>query len=333
MTTRFGLLLPHFGKEANPARLIDGARLAEELGLDSLWVRDHLVFHPHGMEGTDRTFIEPFVTLAYIAGVTDRIGLGTATVIPFRHPIHLASSVASLSWIARRRLDLGIGSGTFQHEFDVIGMGDAERPALMREHIEIARGLWAGKTIEHHTPQYDFADVDLKPGLDEAVAVWWGGGAPASTRLAVDFCDGWLPGRITFLTYEKRVAQIRQRCADQGRPMILTGAVPITSIGATREEARGRLNQDGLVRNAANQRFWVKPPSGEFVTMDDLDGSVLAGTPSDVAAGVERYIEIGCDLLIFDFRFRFADWLDQIRTLATDVLPRVSQGPRPTVAA
>ncbi len=76
MATRFGLLIPHFGVEADQDLLIKGAQLADRLGFDSLWVRDHLVFHPHGMEGTDRTFIEPFVALTYLAAATEKIGLG-----------------------------------------------------------------------------------------------------------------------------------------------------------------------------------------------------------------------------------------------------------------
>jgi alkanesulfonate monooxygenase SsuD/methylene tetrahydromethanopterin reductase-like flavin-dependent oxidoreductase (luciferase family) len=327
MTTRFGLLVPHFGADADQDLLTEGARLAERLGFDSLWVRDHLVFHPHGMEGTDRTFIEPFITLSYLAGVTERIGLGTATVIPFRHPIHLAYSVASLSWITRRRFDLGIGAGNFQHEFDVIGLGHVDRPALMREQTLIARRLWAGETLEYHSDLYDFADVDIKPRPLFPVPVWWGGATPASARLAVDFCDGWLPGRITFPTYERRVAQIRQLCADQGKPMIKVGAVPVTSIDDTTEAAIARLNVPGLLKNANAQRFWVKPPSGEFTRIEELEGSILVGTPEEIVAGVRRYQEIGCDLLVFDFRMRFRDWLEQMRILAHEVLPKVGGGP------
>src|SRR3954463_4838133 len=141
--TRFGLLVPHFGAEADQDLLIEGAQLAERLGFDSLWVRDHLVFHPHGMEGTDRTFIEPFVTLTYLAAKTQKIGLGAATIIPFRHPINMAYSVASMSWLTRRKFDLGIGSGNFQHEFDVIGQSNEDRVAMMKEHVQIARKLWA----------------------------------------------------------------------------------------------------------------------------------------------------------------------------------------------
>ena len=331
MTTRFGLLVPHFGEDADQDRLVEGARLAERLGFDSLWVRDHLVFHPHGMEGTDRTFIEPFVTLAFLAGVTERIGLGTATVIPFRHAVYLAYSVGSLSWLTRRRFDLGIGAGNFQHEFDVAGLGDADRPALMREQVEIARRLWTGESVEHHSQHYDFSDVDLKPTPLSPVNVWWGGATPASARLAVDFCEGWLPGRITFPTYERRLQQIRERCTEQNKPMILTGAVPVTSIGSTREDGLQRLNVPGLIKNANNQRFWLKPPSGEFTRIEELDGSILAGTAEDVAEGVNRYVEIGCDLLVFDLRFRFANWLDQIRVIAEEVLPRVGTADEATV--
>jgi len=322
--TRFGLLVPHFGEDADQDLLIEGVRLAERFGFDSLWVRDHLVFHPHGMEGTDRTFIEPFITLSFVAGVTSTIGLGAATIIPFRHPILMAYSVASLSWITRRRFDLGIGAGNFQHEFDVIGQGDVDRPAMMKEQTLIARELWSGASLEHHSDLYEFTDVDLTPPPLQDVPVWWGGATPASARLAVDFCDGWLPGRITFPTFERRVAKIREMTEEQGKPMIMTGAVPVTSIDATREAALNKLNVPGLIKNANNQRFWVKPESGEFTTIEELDGSILAGTPDDVLAGVERYRELGADLIIFDFRFRFPDWLEQIETLAHDVLPRAA---------
>lgn len=329
MPTRFGLLVPHFGEDADQDLLVAGARRAEQLGFDSLWVRDHLVFHPHGMEGTDRTFVEPLITLTYLAGVTERIGLGAATIIPFRHPIQLAYSIASMSWLTRRRFDLGIGAGNFQHEFEVIGMGTVPRPALMKEQTLIARRLWSGESVAWESEQYHFADVDLKPQPLFPVPVWWGGATPASARLAVDFCDGWLPGRITFPTYEVRARKIREMCAEQGKPVIGMGAVPVTSLDTTTEAARERLNVPGLIKNANAQKFWIKPEGGEFTRIEELDGSILAGTPDDVAAGVRRYQEIGCDLLVFDFRMRFPDWLEQIEILATEVLPRV-QEPTPT---
>lgn len=323
MATRFGLLLPHFGVEADQDLLIEGVQLADRLGFDSIWVRDHLVFHPHGMEGTDRTFIEPFITLTYLAGKTERIGLGAATIIPFRHPINMAYSVASMSWMTRRRFDLGIGAGNFQHEFDVIGQSDVDRPAMMKEQTLIARELWTGKSVAWESELYKFDDVDIKPQPLFPVPVWWGGATPASARLAVDFCEGWLPGRITFPTYEVRVKKIAEMCAEQGKPRVMAGAVPVTSIDDSFASATARMNVPGLINNANKQKFWLKPESGEFTKIEELDGSILAGSPDDIVRGVQRYQEIGCDLLIFDFRMRFPDWLQQIRILAEEVVPRV----------
>jgi alkanesulfonate monooxygenase SsuD/methylene tetrahydromethanopterin reductase-like flavin-dependent oxidoreductase (luciferase family) len=167
--------------------------------------------------------------------------------------------------------------------------------------------------------------VDLKPQPLFPVPVWWGGATPASARLAVEFCEGWLPGRITFPTYEVRVAKIREMTAERGKQMIMVGAVPVTSIDDTTTAAVERLNVPGLIRNANAQKFWLKPESGEFTRIEELDGSILAGTPDDIVRGVQRYQEIGCDLLIFDFRMRFPDWLQQIEILAREVLPRVSE--------
>jgi len=113
--------------------------------------------------------------------------------------------------------------------------------------------------------------------------------------------------------------------AEQGKPMIKVGAVPVTSLDDTTDAALERLNVPGLIKNANAQKFWIKPEGGEFTKIEELDGSILAGTPDDVVEGVRRYQEIGCDLLIFDFRMRFTDWLQQIEVLAREVLPRVSE--------
>jgi alkanesulfonate monooxygenase SsuD/methylene tetrahydromethanopterin reductase-like flavin-dependent oxidoreductase (luciferase family) len=235
----------------------------------------------------------------------------------------MAYSVASLSWLTRRTFDLGIGAGTFDHEFDVIGQGDEDRVQMMKEQVLIARRLWAGETLAWDSPRYAFTDVDLKPQPLHPVPVWWGGATPAAARLAVDFCEGWLPGRITFPTYATRMKKIRQLCAEQGKPMVMTGAIPITSIGDSFTAAVEAMNLPGLIKNANAQKFWVRPASGEFRTAEDLEGSILAGTPDDIVRDVQRYQELGCDLLIFDLRMRFPDYLEHIRVLADEVLPRV----------
>src|SRR6266540_2712 len=113
---QYGLLLPHFGEHASRQNLIRGAQRIERYGFDSVWVRDHLVFHPHGMEGQDRTHVDPIVTLSLVAGVTDRVILGTGSLIPHRHPIYAALVLSSLEFVAGPgRVIAGFGMGTYGH--------------------------------------------------------------------------------------------------------------------------------------------------------------------------------------------------------------------------
>ena len=100
----YGVLVPHFGEAATPKRIIEGAVLAEDIGLDAVWVRDHLLWTPHGMEGTDPTFVEPLTALAAIASRTSKVYLGTAVLIPLRWPLKLAQDLASLSYLAGGRV-------------------------------------------------------------------------------------------------------------------------------------------------------------------------------------------------------------------------------------
>ena len=108
---KFGLLLPHFGADASIEKCLDGARKAESYGFDSVWVRDHLVFEPHGIEGSDRTHIEGLLVLGAVAVVTKRLVLGTSMTICHRHPIHLAQLFAALSAISEGRIVMGMGVG------------------------------------------------------------------------------------------------------------------------------------------------------------------------------------------------------------------------------
>jgi alkanesulfonate monooxygenase SsuD/methylene tetrahydromethanopterin reductase-like flavin-dependent oxidoreductase (luciferase family) len=142
--------------------------------------------------------------------------------------------------------------------------------------------LWTSETVEWHSELYNFDDVTLKPQPLFDVPVWWGGATPASARLAVDFCQGWLPGRITFPTYEVRVAKIRELAAEQGKPMIWAGAVPVTSIDDSFVAATARMNVSGLIKNANAQKFWLSPTAAGSPGRG-LDGSILAS-----AAGRHR---------------------------------------------
>jgi alkanesulfonate monooxygenase SsuD/methylene tetrahydromethanopterin reductase-like flavin-dependent oxidoreductase (luciferase family) len=323
---KFGLLLPHFGEHASKRNVIDGSVLAEQVGFDSVWVRDHLVFEPHGeMEKPDRTFYDALTTLTAIGAVTERIELGTGSLIPFRHPLVTALMAGTITQLVGPRLILGFGAGTFDHEFDAIQWGDRDRVELVRSNARILERVFTENSVDYSDDNFTFTDVTIEPKpVGGRVPFWYCGATPRSARLAVEFCDGWMPGRISMATLEKRVLTMQELSAAAGRQTPTVAVIPPTSIERTREEALEHVNVPGLLAWANKAKFAVKPPSGTFETVDDLSGQLIVGTPDDAIAEIERFAAAGVEHLVFDLRFKFDRWFDQIEMLGSEVIAKVN---------
>ena len=323
--TSYGLLLPHFGEEADRDKLLKGSQRAEELGFDSVWVRDHLVFEPHGeMEKPNRTFYDALTTLTAIGAVTERIQLGTGSLIPFRHPLVTALIVGTMTQLVGPRVILGFGAGTFDHEFDAVGMVDADRVELVRSNAEILKRVFTENNVSYKDDYFEFNDVSIEPKpVGGRVPFWYCGATPRSARLAVEFCDGWMPGRISLGTMAKRIETMDQLAAEQGKKRPTIAVIPPTSIESTREEALEHVNIPGLLAWANKAKFAVKPPSGKFETVEDLEGQLIAGNPEEAVAECKKFEALGVEHLVFDFRFKFDKWYEQIELLGTEVLPKL----------
>lgn len=329
--TKYGLLLPHFGEQASREKLLDGAKRAEELGFDSVWVRDHLVFEPHGeMEKPNRTFYDALTTLTAIGAVTDRITLGTGSLIPFRHPLVTALMLSTMTHLVGPRLIAGFGAGTFDHEFEAIGLGDADRVELVRSNAAILKLVHTENDVSYKDDYFEFNDVTIEPKpVGGPIPFWYCGATPRSARLAVEFCDGWMPGRISMLTLKKRIETIEDLSASAGRPRPTIAVIPPTSVEATRDEALSYVNIPGLLAWANRSRFAVKPPSGRFETVEDLEGQLIAGNPDEVVAECTKFEALGVEHLVFDCRFKFERWFEQIEMLGREVLPKLRGGAPP----
>ncbi len=322
---KFGLLLPHFGEEADRDKLLKGSKRAEELGFDSVWVRDHLVFEPHGeMEKPNRTFYDALTTLTAIGAVTERIELGTGSLIPFRHPLVTALMAGTMTQLFGQRLILGFGAGTFDHEFDAVGMSGLDRVELVRSNAEIFKRVMVENDVTYRDDYFNFENVTIEPKpIGGRVPVWYCGATPRSARLAVEFCDGWMPGRISMATLEKRITDIERMSQEANRARPTIAVIPPTSIEATREEALEHVNIPGLLAWANKAKFAVKPPSGSFETVDDLSGQLIVGSPEDAVEECRKFEAIGVEHLVFDFRFKFDKWYEQIELLGSEVLPKL----------
>ena len=314
----FGVLLPHFGKETSPSRIIDGSRMCEELGFDSIWVRDHLLWNPHGMEKSALTFIEPFVTLAAVAAVTKRIQLGTAVLVPVRWPLKLSQDLASLSYIAGGRIIAGIGLGFNPEELATVGMRIEDRVDIMRETVEIARLIWKEDNASYRGKIFSFENVTLEPKPAQPIPIFCGGSTRAAIRRAAEYCDGWIPGRVPMATFDDRVKLLRQLTDRK----ITLGNIPVTRIDKDRNKARASINVAALAESSEGASHWIKPPSGKFQTIEDLEGLLIVGNPDDCAAEIEKFRARGVEHLVFDLRLQYDRFEESLELIAKELLPR-----------
>ncbi len=336
MATKYGLLLPHFGEWADRDRLLEGSKLAESYGFDSVWVRDHLIFEPHGeMEKPDRSFFDALITLTAIGAVTEKIELGTGSLIPFRHPLEVALSVATLTHMVGPRFICGYGAGTYDHEFEAVGIDPTiKRWDLVKGTAQVLKKVWTENEVSYDDGFYSFQDVTIEPKpVGGPPPFWYCGNTPASARRAVEYCEGWMPGRISLATFRKRVDTMRELSSEAGKPMPTVAVIPPTSVEATREEALRDVNVEGLLTWANNAKFWVKPPSGRFETWEDLEGTLIAGSPDDVVEECRKFEAAGCEHLVFDFRFKFDSFFEQIDLLGREVLPKLRPSSEAGLAA
>lgn len=122
---------------------------------------------------------------------------------------------------------------------------------------------------------------------------------------------------------EKRIKTMREMTDENGRPMPTIAVIPPTSIEDTREEALKHVNIPGLLAWANKAKFAVKPPSGSFETVEDLEGQLIVGSPDEAVEQIKRFEEVGTEHLVFDFRFKFDRFFEQIELLGTEVLPKL----------
>ena len=315
---QFGVLLPHFGKATSPSRIVDGSRMCEELGFDSLWVRDHLLWQPHGMERAGLKFIEPFVTLSAAAAVTKKIILGIAVLVPVRWPLKVCQDLASLSYLAGGRVIAGMGLGFNPAELATVGMRIEDRVDILRETVEIARRIWTEDSVTYKGKVFSFEDVTLEPKPTAPIPIFCGGSTRAAIRRAAEFCDGWIPGRVPLATFDDRVKFMRQLTNRK----ITLGNIPITRIDKDRNKARASINVAALAESSEGASHWIKPPSGKFETIEDLEGLLIVGDPDDCAAEIEKFRARDVEHLVFDLRLQYDRFEESLEMIARELLPR-----------
>ncbi|WP_369260202.1 LLM class F420-dependent oxidoreductase [Streptomyces sp. R35] len=282
---------------AGPDDLVEIARAADRAGFAYVASCDHVAI-PRRLAGAMSTvWYDPVATLAFLAGVTERVRLlSHVAIVGLRHPLVTAKQYATLDHLSGGRLVLGVGAGHVREEFEAVGADFERRGAVLDETIDALRAaLGSDEFPVHHGKMYDFEGLGQRPRpAQERVPVWVGGSSPAAVRRAALRGDGWLP---------------------QGDPRDrLPG-----QIARLRELRAGAGIEEPLTVGAITEPLYVGEPGWE------VGRRTLSGPPEALAESLREYGAMGVHQIQVRFRSRSREELtDQIAAFGADVAPHLN---------
>lgn len=261
---QFGIALPHFGPAASPHAIVKVAQEAEELGFDSVWALDRLLWplkpaskYPGNPKGelpqVMQNTYDPLTVLAFVAAHTRMVRLGTSVLVaPYRSPVVVAKIVATLDVLSGGRVILGIGAGWSEDEFIVVGQSLVNRHEQTDEFLQVLHELW---TVEEPSFEGKYYRVPRsiflpKPLQKPRPPLWIGGNTKRARQRAAEFGDGWHPtNRLSPSDLAEEMKHLRALAQKAGRDadaIVLTlrwNAVPSLSDNSAVKEVVQKLRE------------------------------------------------------------------------------------------
>ena len=189
-----------------PQMIGDFAQSAESIGLDSLWMGEHVILfdktespYPGSASGKlpvpeGGGMLDTVATFGYLAACTKTLRFGTGiTLLPQRNPIYTAKEFTTLDWLTQGRIDFGIGVGWCKEEVVACGYNFHDRGKRCDEMLQMMKQLWTEPVTEFHGEYYDLAPcrMDPKPVQKPHVPIIVGGHSSAGFRRAAKYGNGW----------------------------------------------------------------------------------------------------------------------------------------------
>lgn len=228
---KFGITIPRFvtpgGDAAIASEFAEVVRDADQGGLDSLWVMDHF-FQIPSIGEADEPMLEGYSTLAFAAGISERISLGTlVTGVTYRHPGILVKTVTTLDVLSGGRAWLGIGAGWYEREHLGLGVpfpAVSERFERLEETLQIANQMWSGEVGAYAGKHYQLAETLCQPmpvSRPRPRIMVGGSGEQKTLRLVARYANACnlfaRPGDEGIALLQHKLDVLRAHCDAEGR--------------------------------------------------------------------------------------------------------------------
>lgn len=207
-----GILLRNSGPVATPEFIAECARAGDASELDHLWVLDHIAIPPDDAEGSGGRYVDALATLAYVAGITTRIRLGTSVlVVPYRPALATANWVAAIQELSGGRLLLGVGAGWMAAEFAAAEVPREQRGKITNDTLAFMDKCFASDVINHNGQDFIFSPRPAKP------AILVGGQGEKALQRVINHGDGWMPTVGDVDKLREPVAMLQREFAAAGK--------------------------------------------------------------------------------------------------------------------
>jgi probable F420-dependent oxidoreductase len=303
-----GIMLPHLGESATRENIVYVAKEAEKQGLDSVWALERLlapvkpqtpyVASPDGsLPAEYQKVFDPLTTLTYLAGVTERISLGTSIIdMLFHNPIILAKSFATLDVLSRGRTIAGFGLGWSKDEYDASGVPFRNRGAQADEFLQVLRRAWTDEVVEFKGKFYNIpaSKIGPKPAQKPHIPIILGGFSPNAFPRVAKYANGWMPiaGFGPLEQIEQAIGALKEASRKENKDPSKVQVVVLTYPNVTETVLKERAPMSGTIEQIGSD---VK----RFKEMDGVAHIIFGYAFSPIGRDVKKMIEVTTQLAKF----------------------------------
>ena len=298
---RFGFALPQVGSAVGPEALVTVAKRAEDLGFDSLWVLDRILWpvnprapYPIGdgsLPVKYKSVLDPLETLTFAAAHTRRIALGTSVLnLPWYTPVLLARRLTTLDILSAGRLKVGFGIGWSPDEYEAAGVTWQERGKRADELIQALKKIWTTDPVEFQGKYYRIPKsvIGPKPVQKPHPPIYMAAYTPSAMKRVAAEANGWFPVGI-----------------------------PLSGVGPMFEGIKGMAKEAG--RDPATLELIVRANVEIHNSPIQKDRGDFTGTLEQIAEDVKTTQNLGAAEIVFDSQFS-----PGVET-ASDIVSRMEQ--------
>ncbi|QLG50077.1 LLM class flavin-dependent oxidoreductase [Natrinema halophilum] len=292
-----------------PEELFRYVERADELGIDSIWLPDHVI--------SERPELDTTVLMSVIAARTRDIKMGPSVLtLPARNPVAVANTYANLDYLTggRGRVIMAVGLGADPRLCDVLGISSAQRPERLREAIELMRRLWTEDSVDYDGEHYQLNGVTVTPKPAQGTLdIWIGGNSDAALKRVARYGDGWFPALMSPQEFNTKLDRLMAFCDEVGREVERDEAGVILPSYVARDPDRARE-----IKARVLERRGLVGSSSKFEECSAF------GTPVDCVETIQKYVDAGCTKFVLMPAGPPSERIGQLELYSREVLPELS---------